>query len=92
MYVPHSLLCTFSFKLQLAPDFMFVFFLGLQVWDAHKYLFMGSIVPVGFYDPLFGAVSSSNMDTHFLIVKPGGESLIAAGSWCPARNELATMR
>ena len=27
-----------------------------------------------------------------LSVKPGGESLIAAGSWCPGRNELATIR
>ncbi|KAF5325250.1 hypothetical protein D9619_010124 [Psilocybe cf. subviscida] len=25
-------------------------------------------------------------------VKPGNESIIAAGSWCPARNELATIR
>ena len=28
----------------------------------------------------------------FLSVKPGNESLIAAGSWCPGRNELATIR
>ncbi|KAI8989033.1 hypothetical protein BD414DRAFT_485771 [Trametes punicea] len=25
-------------------------------------------------------------------VKPGGESLIAAGSWCPGKNELQTIR
>lgn len=25
-------------------------------------------------------------------VKPGGESLLAAGSWCPGKNELATIR
>ena len=25
-------------------------------------------------------------------VKPGGESLIAAGSWCPGKNELAAIR
>ncbi|KAI0672195.1 hypothetical protein C8Q78DRAFT_1025724 [Trametes maxima] len=26
------------------------------------------------------------------IVKPGGESLIAAGTWCPGKNELQTIR
>ncbi|OAX35367.1 hypothetical protein K503DRAFT_773569 [Rhizopogon vinicolor AM-OR11-026] len=26
------------------------------------------------------------------ILKPGDESIIAAGAWCPARNELATLR
>ena len=25
-------------------------------------------------------------------VKPGGESLLAAGSWCPGKDELATIR
>ncbi|EEB99115.1 hypothetical protein MPER_01264, partial [Moniliophthora perniciosa FA553] len=25
-------------------------------------------------------------------IRPGGESLIAGGSWCPGRNELATIR
>ena len=25
-------------------------------------------------------------------VKPGGESLLAAGTWCPGKNELATIR
>jgi uncharacterized protein (DUF2461 family) len=27
-----------------------------------------------------------------MAVKPGGESLLAAGSWCPGKNELATIR
>jgi hypothetical protein len=27
-----------------------------------------------------------------IAVKPGGESLLAAGSWCPGKNELATIR
>jgi Conserved hypothetical protein (DUF2461) len=27
-----------------------------------------------------------------LSVKPGGESLLAAGTWCPGKNELATIR
>ncbi|KAJ7120959.1 hypothetical protein C8R44DRAFT_787066 [Mycena epipterygia] len=26
------------------------------------------------------------------IIKPGNESIIAAGSWCPGKNELATIR
>ncbi|KAE9402853.1 hypothetical protein BT96DRAFT_964664, partial [Gymnopus androsaceus JB14] len=25
-------------------------------------------------------------------IKPGGESLLAAGTWCPGKNELATIR
>ncbi|KAL4260269.1 Conserved hypothetical protein CHP02453 [Pleurotus pulmonarius] len=29
---------------------------------------------------------------YHIAVKPGGESLIAAGSWCPGKNELATIR
>jgi uncharacterized protein (DUF2461 family) len=29
---------------------------------------------------------------HSIIVKPGGESLLAAGSWCPGKNEIATIR
>ena len=29
---------------------------------------------------------------RFTTVKPGGESLLAAGSWCPGKNELATIR
>ncbi len=28
----------------------------------------------------------------FTVVKPDGQSLIAAGSWCPGKNELATIR
>ncbi|KIM36258.1 hypothetical protein M413DRAFT_449309 [Hebeloma cylindrosporum] len=27
-----------------------------------------------------------------ILVKPGNESIIAAGSWCPGKNELATIR
>ena len=27
-----------------------------------------------------------------MVVKPGGGSLLAAGSWCPGKNELATIR
>ncbi|KAK7040872.1 hypothetical protein VNI00_009468 [Paramarasmius palmivorus] len=30
--------------------------------------------------------------TFFSAIRPGGESLIAGGSWCPGRNELATIR
>jgi len=26
------------------------------------------------------------------MIKPGGESLLAAGSWCPGKNEIATIR
>lgn len=29
---------------------------------------------------------------HVIAVKPGGESLLAAGSWCPGKNEIATIR
>jgi len=29
---------------------------------------------------------------YHIMVKPGGESLLAAGSWCPGKNELATIR
>ncbi len=28
----------------------------------------------------------------YCLVKPGGESLLAAGTWCPGKNELATIR
>ncbi|CCL99372.1 uncharacterized protein FIBRA_01390 [Fibroporia radiculosa] len=41
---------------------------------------------------------SSDGDTWGLVslpysaIKPGGQSLIAAGSWCPGKNELATIR
>lgn len=28
----------------------------------------------------------------FTIVKPGNESIIAAGTWCPGKNELETLR
>jgi uncharacterized protein (DUF2461 family) len=27
-----------------------------------------------------------------ILVKPEGESLLAAGTWCPGKNELATIR
>jgi hypothetical protein len=27
-----------------------------------------------------------------LVVKPGGESVLTAGTWCPDKNELATIR
>jgi hypothetical protein len=30
--------------------------------------------------------------TDLAVVSPGGASLVAAGSWCPGRNELATIR
>lgn len=36
-------------------------------------------------------VASSHQHANF-VVRPGNESLIAAGSWCPNRNELATIR
>ncbi|KAI1786357.1 hypothetical protein LXA43DRAFT_1034094 [Ganoderma leucocontextum] len=36
--------------------------------------------------------SRSGRKGIFAALKPNGESLIAAGSWCPGRNELATMR
>jgi len=29
---------------------------------------------------------------YHIAVKPGNESIIAAGSWCPGKNELATIR
>ncbi|KZT26118.1 hypothetical protein NEOLEDRAFT_1132677 [Neolentinus lepideus HHB14362 ss-1] len=29
---------------------------------------------------------------YHVLVKPGGESLIAAGAWCPGKNELQTIR
>ncbi|KAJ8456170.1 hypothetical protein ONZ51_g12239 [Trametes cubensis] len=29
---------------------------------------------------------------YHIAIKPGGESLIAAGSWCPGKNELQTIR
>lgn len=36
---------------------------------------------------LWAAVSA-----YQLTVKPGGESIIAAGAWQPGKNELATIR
>ena len=27
-----------------------------------------------------------------MVVKPGGESLLTAGSWCPGKDELTTIR
>ncbi|KAF4604597.1 hypothetical protein EYR40_003371 [Pleurotus pulmonarius] len=35
---------------------------------------------------------SLSLSIQLFQVKPGGESLIAAGSWCPGKNELATIR
>lgn len=29
---------------------------------------------------------------YHIMIKPGGESLLAAGSWCPGKNEIATIR
>lgn len=29
---------------------------------------------------------------YHIMIKPGGESLLAAGTWCPGKNELATIR
>jgi uncharacterized protein (TIGR02453 family) len=29
---------------------------------------------------------------YHVMIKPGDESVIAAGAWCPAKNELATLR
>jgi len=29
---------------------------------------------------------------YHIMIKPGGESLLASGTWCPGRNELATIR
>ncbi|RDB17273.1 hypothetical protein Hypma_001957 [Hypsizygus marmoreus] len=37
-------------------------------------------------------ISDSRTYALVITVKPGGESIIAAGSWCPGRNELATIR
>jgi len=31
-------------------------------------------------------------DHEAMVVKPGNESLLAAGCWCPEKNELATIR
>ncbi|KAM5546152.1 hypothetical protein V8D89_000278 [Ganoderma adspersum] len=36
--------------------------------------------------------SRSGRKGIFAAFKPNGESIIAAGSWCPGRNELATIR
>ncbi|KIL66561.1 hypothetical protein M378DRAFT_123710 [Amanita muscaria Koide BX008] len=36
--------------------------------------------------------SRSGRKGIFAGLKPGNESLVAAGSWCPGRNELATIR
>ncbi|KAI0752617.1 hypothetical protein C8Q80DRAFT_1147298 [Daedaleopsis nitida] len=36
--------------------------------------------------------SRSGRKGIFAAFKPGGESIIAAGSWCPGKNELATIR
>ncbi|KAF9462235.1 hypothetical protein BDZ94DRAFT_1298705 [Collybia nuda] len=41
---------------------------------------------------LSASFSRSGRKGIFAGLKPGGESLIAAGSWCPGRNELATIR
>ncbi|KAI6002715.1 hypothetical protein EDD15DRAFT_2360651 [Pisolithus albus] len=32
------------------------------------------------------------MDPETRLIKPGDESIIAAGAWCPGRNELSTIR
>lgn len=29
---------------------------------------------------------------YHIMIKPGGESLLAAGTWCPGKNELSTIR
>ncbi|KII85602.1 hypothetical protein PLICRDRAFT_668628 [Plicaturopsis crispa FD-325 SS-3] len=41
---------------------------------------------------LSASFSRSGRKGIFAAFKPGGESLLAAGTWCPGKNELATMR
>ncbi|KXN85780.1 hypothetical protein AN958_10845 [Leucoagaricus sp. SymC.cos] len=41
---------------------------------------------------LSASFSRSGRKGIFAHLKPGNESIIAAGSWCPGRNELATIR
>ncbi|KAF8153363.1 hypothetical protein B0H34DRAFT_723244 [Crassisporium funariophilum] len=41
---------------------------------------------------LSASFSRSGRKGIFACLKPGNESIIAAGSWCPGRNELATIR
>ncbi|KAH7928987.1 hypothetical protein BV22DRAFT_1102698 [Leucogyrophana mollusca] len=36
--------------------------------------------------------SRSGRKGLFAFLKPGGESMFAAGAWCPGKNELATLR
>lgn len=38
------------------------------------------------------AENATSLLTNRILVKAGGESLIAAGSWCPGNNELQTIR
>ncbi|EIW51975.1 uncharacterized protein TRAVEDRAFT_136292 [Trametes versicolor FP-101664 SS1] len=38
------------------------------------------------------AENATSLLTNRILVKGGGESLIAAGSWCPGKNELQTIR
>ncbi|KAG2357863.1 hypothetical protein BDR07DRAFT_1463301 [Suillus spraguei] len=41
---------------------------------------------------LSASFSRSGRKGIFAFFKPGDESVIAAGAWCPAKNELATLR
>ncbi|KAG2339984.1 hypothetical protein BDR05DRAFT_938291 [Suillus weaverae] len=41
---------------------------------------------------LSASFSRSGRKGIFAFFKPGNESVIAAGAWCPAKNELATLR
>ncbi|KAJ4499816.1 hypothetical protein C8R41DRAFT_813781 [Lentinula lateritia] len=41
---------------------------------------------------LSGSFSRSGRKGIFACFSPGGETLLAAGTWCPGKNELATIR
>ncbi|KAJ8701795.1 hypothetical protein PTI98_000548 [Pleurotus ostreatus] len=55
----------------------------------------GSLIPVLYYfvvQVIIYLISLPLSVESYGEVKPGGESLIAAGSWCPGKNELAAIR
>jgi hypothetical protein len=55
----------------------------------HKVITNSSHICAG---PVGLAIILHSSQANILKVKPGGESLLAAGTWCPGRNELVTIR
>ena len=55
---------------------------------------MISLTPIGFLivQVMWLPRSHCHCCSYRRAVKPGDQSLIAAGSWCPGKNELATIR